>query len=200
MYQEPYQAAAAAAAASVAGGYQTQNTQDLSTGVGGPHTLATNVSLTGSGGSVTGSVNIGPTGGGGGGVSNVGGGIGNNTLFSNTTVTTANIDCVKYPQEFWSQLILSPEQRLLQTLQQNPMLDEDEHKQEVGIDQDKKYPRMYKKEYNPIEGHRCRVYSGSLMEVVDDGDISYLSTESTNLDLTPLHNPDNEIGCNLYCC
>lgn len=90
MYQEPYQAAAAA---SVAGGYQAQNTQDLSTV--GANSLATNVSLSG-GGTSTGGVSIGVSGGGGvGGV----GGIGN-TLFGNSTPTAANIDCVKYPQEF----------------------------------------------------------------------------------------------------
>lgn len=71
LYQEPYQAAAAA---SVAGGYQTQNSQDLTSGSGG----------SGAGGGA---------GGGGGGV---------NPLFATGTAaaTTSNADCVKYPQEF----------------------------------------------------------------------------------------------------
>uniref|UniRef100_A0A1A9Z1T2 Homeobox domain-containing protein n=1 Tax=Glossina pallidipes TaxID=7398 RepID=A0A1A9Z1T2_GLOPL len=65
----------AAAAASVAGGYQTQNSQDLTSGSGG----------SGAGG--------GAGGGGGGGV---------NPLFATGTAaaTTSNADCVKYPQEF----------------------------------------------------------------------------------------------------
>ncbi|KAI9577278.1 hypothetical protein GQX74_012987 [Glossina fuscipes] len=75
LYQEPYQAAAAA---SVAGGYQTQNSQDLTSGSGG----------SGAGG--------GAGGGGGGG----GGGV--NPLFATgaAAATTSNADCVKYPQEF----------------------------------------------------------------------------------------------------
>uniref|UniRef100_A0A1A9WJU6 Homeobox domain-containing protein n=1 Tax=Glossina brevipalpis TaxID=37001 RepID=A0A1A9WJU6_9MUSC len=70
---EPYQAAAAA---SVAGGYQTQNSQDLTSGSGG-------------------SGAVGGAGGGGG-----GGGV--NPLFTTGTAaaTTSNADCVKYPQEF----------------------------------------------------------------------------------------------------
>lgn len=152
----------------------------------GASSLATNVSLTGSGAS-TGGVSIGGTSGGGiGGVGSIG-----NTLFGNSTPTATNIDCVKYPQEFWSQIILGTEQRLLRTVH-NPVKDLDD--KDRDIDQDK-YQHLCKQEFSQNE-RQCRTAS---MMTADDSHITYLSAESPNLDL-PLHNPDNEIGCNLYCC
>lgn len=152
----------------------------------GANSLATNVSLSG-GGTSTGGVSIGVSGGGG--VSGVGG-IGN-TLFGNSTPTAANIDCVKYPQEFWSQIILGTEQRLLRTVH-NPVEDLDDKDRDINQD---KYHHLCKQEYSQHE----RQYRATSMMAADDGDITYLSAESPNLDL-PLHNSDNEIGCNLYCC
>lgn len=82
MYQEPYQAAAAA---SVAGGYQSQGSQDAST--------AASVLGSGSG-----------SGGGAGTASNVAAGNGPQSLFSSVAAVAnagnANAECIKYPQEF----------------------------------------------------------------------------------------------------
>lgn len=79
LYQEPYQAAAAA---SVAGGYQSQGSQDAST--------AASVLGSGSGGAGTGS--------------NVATGNGTQSLFGSVAAVAnagnANTECIKYPQEF----------------------------------------------------------------------------------------------------